>query len=103
MHRQVGDLVVNEAGLAESGLLVRHLVMPKGLAGTGDIMRFIATKISAETFVNIMPQYRPMGNIASEPALSAPITKMDYAKALDAAKSAGIHRLDRRRSMFGIV
>jgi putative pyruvate formate lyase activating enzyme len=103
MHRQVGDLEVNEAGLAVSGLIVRHLVMPKGLAGTADVMRFIATKISAETFVNIMPQYRPMGNIASEPALSAPISEEDYAEALAAAKSAGIHRLDRCRNMFGIV
>ena len=56
MHRQVGDLVIDTSGIARRGLLVRHLVLPGGLAGTGEIMRFIAERISKETYVNIMPQ-----------------------------------------------
>jgi putative pyruvate formate lyase activating enzyme len=59
MHRQVGDLFLDESGLAYRGLLVRHLVMPFHMAGTRNIMDFIAKKISVNTYVNIMPQYRP--------------------------------------------
>ena len=59
MHRQVGDLVMNEAGVAQRGLLVRHLVMPDGLAGTREIMEFLAREISPNTYVNVMGQYRP--------------------------------------------
>ncbi len=61
MHRQVGDLVLNEKGLAEHGLMIRHLIMPGGIAGTREIMRFIATEISTNTYVNIMAQYYPAG------------------------------------------
>src|SRR5210317_171723 len=61
MHRQVGDLVTDDRGIARSGILLRHLVLPSGLSGTREIMRFIARKISLNTYVNIMPQYRPCG------------------------------------------
>ena len=59
MHRQVGDLQVGSDGIARRGLLVRHLVLPHGRAGTREVMRFIATQISSNTYVNIMGQYRP--------------------------------------------
>ncbi len=62
MHRQVGDLVVDHEGIAVRGLLVRHLVMPNGLAGTEAVMAFLATEISADTYVNVMDQYRPCGS-----------------------------------------
>ena len=65
MHRQVGDLTLNENEIAVRGILVRHLVLPRGLAGTGDIMKFIATDISSNSYVNIMAQYRSCGR-ASE-------------------------------------
>jgi putative pyruvate formate lyase activating enzyme len=58
MHRQVGDLEIRN-GLATRGLLVRHLVMPNGVAKSKDIIDFLANKISKNTFVNIMEQYRP--------------------------------------------
>ena len=61
MHRQVGDLVLDEHGLARRGLLVRHLVMPGGLDETREILRFLAQEVSPDTFVNVMPQYRPEG------------------------------------------
>ena len=64
MHRQVGDLVIDDSGIARRGLLVRHLVLPRGMAGTGEIMRFIAERISRNTYVNIMPQYHPCGRAA---------------------------------------
>ena len=61
MHRQVGDLVVDEAGVARRGLLVRHLVLPDDLAGTREIMEFLAREVSPDTYVNVMGQYRPCG------------------------------------------
>jgi putative pyruvate formate lyase activating enzyme len=61
MHRQVGDLVLDDDGLAVRGLLLRHLVLPAGLAGTGPIMRFLAQEISPNTYLNLMDQYRPQG------------------------------------------
>ena len=61
MHRQVGDLVVDERGIAERGLIVRHLIMPNGLAGTWKVMQFLAQEISSNTYVNIMDQYHPCG------------------------------------------
>jgi putative pyruvate formate lyase activating enzyme len=59
MHRQVGDLQISKDGLAERGLLIRHLLMPEGLAGTRELMHYIATEISPHSYVNIMSQYRP--------------------------------------------
>jgi putative pyruvate formate lyase activating enzyme len=100
MHRQVGDLVVDEAGIARRGLLIRHLVLPHGLAGTREIMRFIAHKVSPSSYVNIMPQYRPCGRAAEIKELSAPLSHKDYAAALQAAEEEGITRLDSRRRVF---
>ena len=103
MHRQVGDLVIDESGIARRGLLVRHLVLPHGLAGTREIMRFIARKISLNTYVNVMPQYRPCGRAAEIKELSAHLSHNDYKMALQAAKEEGIERLDSRRRRFMIL
>ena len=65
MHRQVGDLLVDKEGVALRGLLIRHLVMPAGLAGTRQIMRYLAREISPDTFVNLMAQYRPAGLVVT--------------------------------------
>lgn len=96
MHRQVGDLVLNEDRIAERGLLVRHLVMPKGLAGTREVMRFLAQELSKDTYVNIMDQYRPCGLAHNYPPLDRRITPTEYEEALRMADEEGIHRLDER-------
>jgi len=96
MHRQVGDLQINDLGIAERGLLVRHLVMPEKLAGTGEIMHFLASEISANTYVNIMPQYRPCGSAFTVDKIARSITREEYYEALDAARKEGITRLDDR-------
>ena len=96
MHRQVGDLVVNEEGIAERGLLVRHLVMPGGLAGTREVMRFLVKEVSKDTYVNIMDQYRPCGTAHDYPPLDRRITSTEYEEALRIAEQEGIHRLDQR-------
>jgi putative pyruvate formate lyase activating enzyme len=97
MYRQVGDLHINEQGIALRGLLVRHLVLPGGLAGTQDIMRFLATEISKNTYVNIMDQYYPCGNIPLDSPLRRRITSEEYNESIAIAKEEGITRLDSRQ------
>jgi putative pyruvate formate lyase activating enzyme len=94
MHRQVGDLVLDGDGLAPRGLLVRHLVMPAGLAGTEQVLAFIARSLSVDTYVNLMPQYRPCGHAWQIPELAGGITHRDLFEALRAAHRAGLTRLD---------
>ena len=96
MHRQVGDLLLSEEGLAVRGLLVRHLVLPEGLAGTPEICRFIAEEISLDTYVNIMDQYHPAGRIAELGPLGRGVTREEHQRARDAARQAGLRRLDDR-------
>jgi putative pyruvate formate lyase activating enzyme len=100
MHRQVGDLTIDESGIARRGLLVRHLVLPHGLAGTREIMRFIANKVSSNTYVNIMPQYRPCGSASEVKELSDYLSQKDYKTALQEAREEGIERLDSRKRRF---
>ncbi len=89
MFRQVGDLKI-ENGIAKKGLLVRHLVMPNGITETKEILEFISNQISPNTYVNIMPQYRPCGQAYEFPDLSRGITKAEYSEALDLARNAGL-------------
>jgi len=95
MHRQVGDLVTDESGIARRGLLIRHLVLPDNLAGTRDIMKFIHDAVSPNTYVNVMSQYRPCGKAHETPGLSKPLSVQEYRQAVQAAKEEGITRLDR--------
>jgi putative pyruvate formate lyase activating enzyme len=94
MHRQVGDLVCDDDGIARRGLLVRHLVLPEGIAGTADIVRFLANDISPDTFLNVMEQYRPCFRAQDIPDLNRPITRNEYREALRLAEVAGLDRLE---------
>ncbi len=96
MHRQVGDLLLDESGVAQRGVLARHLIMPNGLAGTPDVVDFIAKEISAVTYVNIMDQYHPCGRAFGNRAINRRITPEELREALDAAAKAGLTRLDSR-------
>lgn len=100
MHGQVGDLKIDADGIAQRGLLVRHLVMPERLAGTGDVMQYLAREISRNTYVNIMDQYRPCFQANTDDRINRRITAREYTAAVDAALKAGIHRLDPRSSFF---
>jgi putative pyruvate formate lyase activating enzyme len=100
MHRQVGDLQMDDAGRAWRGLLIRHLVLPGDLAGTRDIMRFIAQKISPDSYVNIMSQYRPCGRAAEVRGLDSHLSPADYKNAVRAAMQEGITRLDQPRRQY---
>ncbi|MFC2112119.1 radical SAM protein [Bacteroidota bacterium] len=96
MHRQVGDLKINTLGIAEKGLLIRHLVMPENAAGTRKIMDFLGRDISADTYINIMPQYRPCGNALDILTLNRPISRKEYLDAIQDAVAAGLTRLDKQ-------
>jgi putative pyruvate formate lyase activating enzyme len=97
MHRQVGDLQTDERGVALRGLLVRHLVLPADLAGTAEIVRFLAHEVSPNTYLNIMDQYRPCYRAHEFSALNRRITRSEYAEAVRLAQENGLRRLDNRR------
>lgn len=94
MHRQVGDLTMDAGGIALRGLLVRHLVLPEGLAGTAEVVRFLAEEISKDTYINIMDQYHPCYKAFNTPPLDRRITSSEYEEAVGLAKKAGLKRID---------
>ncbi len=96
MHRQVGDLKLDDEFIAWRGLLVRHLVLPGRLAGTKEILRFIAQEISPNTYINIMDQYYPCGEAWKYPPLDRRLTREEYEEALAWAQEVGLTRLDQR-------
>jgi putative pyruvate formate lyase activating enzyme len=94
MHRQVGDLQIDQRGLAKRGLLVRHLVLPNGLAGTSEIVQFLAQEISKNTYLNLMDQYKPDFHAHLLPKLNRRLTHQEYLLAIQLAQEAGLQRLD---------
>ncbi len=93
MHRQVGDLVLDDRGIAVRGLLVRHLVLPENIGGTDSILRFLAREISTDTYLNIMDQYRPCYRADENAPLDRRITRREHAQAVAWAKEVGLRRL----------
>jgi putative pyruvate formate lyase activating enzyme len=94
MHRQVGDLVIDPDGIARRGLLVRHLVLPGGLSGTEEVLAFIAREVSPDTYVNLMPQYRPCFRAFEHESLARRPTSAELRDAKAAADRVGLRRLD---------
>src|SRR5512136_2676240 len=92
MHRQVGDLTANSEGIAERGLLIRHLVMPHGVASSEAVVRFIAEEISVDSYVNIMDQYRPEYRSHEFPEINRRITQKEYQEATQWAKRYQLYR-----------
>lgn len=97
MHRQVGILQLDAGGLARRGVLVRHLVMPNNLAGTRPIAEWLAHELSPETYINIMAQYRPAGEACCHADIARSITPAESRRADQAARTAGLQRLDERK------
>ncbi|MDH7503340.1 MAG: radical SAM protein [Verrucomicrobiota bacterium] len=104
MHRQVGVLKLDARGLARRGLLIRHLVLPNGMAGTSEIASWLATEISPKTYINIMNQYHPDGALLRAQLGKYPrelcrtLTIEEYVNAMRAARAAGLSRFDERRT-----
>ena len=92
MHRQAGDLVLDKNGIAEKGLIIRHLVLPGGLAGTREVMRFVAKEISKDSYVNVMGQYRPCHSASEHSPLDRRVTEEELAGAFVIAKEEGLWR-----------
>jgi putative pyruvate formate lyase activating enzyme len=92
MHRQVGELVLDERGIASRGLLIRHLVMPHGSVDTQEIVAFIANQLSDNSYVNIMDQYRPLYRAGEYPEIDRRISSREYREAIEIAMGAGLHR-----------
>jgi putative pyruvate formate lyase activating enzyme len=99
MHRQVGDLTLDEHGIARRGLLVRHLIMPDGLAGTAEVARFLAQEVSPNTYINVMGQYRPCYKADHYPELNRSPTRGELEEAHQVARAAGLRRFDQRRAV----
>jgi putative pyruvate formate lyase activating enzyme len=94
MQRQVGTLTLDARGIAVRGLLVRHLVLPGELAGSGAVLEFIAREISPDTWVNLMDQYRPCFEADRHPPLDRRLSRAEFTAALALARQAGLRRLD---------
>ncbi|UCG72413.1 MAG: radical SAM protein [Chromatiales bacterium] len=100
MHRQVGDLVLDDQGIAQRGLLVRHLVLPQNVSGTDQVLEFLATQVSRNTYLNLMDQYHPCYRAEDNPPLDRRITSGEFRQALQWAKELGLARLDHRHARF---
>lgn len=92
MQRQVGDLECDQSGIAQKGLLIRHLVMPNCGEDTKSILRFVRDEISKDAFVNIMAQYHPCYNAGAYPEIARRITRAEYDEALEYARAIGLTR-----------
>ena len=90
MHRQVGDLKVDDAGIATRGLIIRHLVLPEGLAGSRGVLEFIAREISPATAISLMSQYFPAHQAFATPGVERRINAEEYAEAVDALEEFGL-------------
>jgi len=95
MHRQTGELKVDDKGIAQRGLIVRHLVMPGNIAGTDRFVQWVAKELSTKTYVNIMAQYHPMHKAFDYPEISRRITRNEWQQALQWAREAGLENLDK--------
>lgn len=93
MYRQVGNLVINNQGIAERGLMIRHLVLPNNLAGSLKIFEFLVKEISPEVFLNIMDQYYPSYRAYEFPELARRITLEEFQKVLQLAQKLGLRRI----------
>jgi putative pyruvate formate lyase activating enzyme len=105
MHRQVGPLVLDENGLALRGVILRHLVMPGDIAGTREILHWIARELGPDTYVNVMPQYYPAGKVSAKEhaEINRCITLQEFQEALEAASEAGLRRLDNRSALRALM
>jgi len=92
MYRQVGDLKINKRGIAQRGLLIRHLVLPNDIAGSKAVIDFVAKEISANTYINIMDQYCPAYKASEHKELNRRITPSEYKEVVDYAFSRGLRR-----------
>ncbi|MFO8143427.1 MAG: radical SAM protein [Dehalococcoidales bacterium] len=90
MYRQVGGLVVDKSGVAKRGLIVRHLILPGGLAGSRESLAWLAKDLSGEVAVSAMSQYHPIYRAFQYPELSRKISTAEYQEVLDIMAELGL-------------
>lgn len=91
IYRQVGsDLLVDEAGLAWRGMIVRHLVLPSGLAGSQEVLRWVAGNLSSQVHISLMDQYFPAHRALGDPVLDRKINEEEYEDVLDTCYAVGL-------------
>ncbi len=90
MYRQVGNLVMDDQGIAKRGLLIRHLVLPGGISGTESVMKFLAEEISKDVAISLMSQYFPAFKCAEHPEINRRITEKEYDEAYDIKMKYGL-------------
>jgi putative pyruvate formate lyase activating enzyme len=98
MHRQVGPLSLDENGIAIRGVLLRHLVMPDGLAGTAHVLRWVAQELGCDTYVNLMSQYHPVGRLDQDHygKIARSVTRREMEDAFSCATACGLNRIEGR-------
>jgi len=90
MYRQVGEVVLDEAGIAQKGLIVRHLILPGGMAGSRDSLTWLAQEVSPTVTLSIMSQYFPAHRAAAIPALARTISPSEYAEVVELLDRLGL-------------
>ncbi len=90
MHRQVGDLRITDDGVAVKGLLVRHLVLPHNLSGTEQVLKFLAERVSVDTYVSLMRQYFPAFHAVKIRELERPLTNAEYESTVEILSKLGM-------------
>lgn len=90
MYRQVGNLVMDEKGVAQRGLIIRHLVLPDGLSGTGAVMKFLAKEISKDVYISLMSQYFPAYQAGGHQQIARRITEEEYDDAYESKMQNGL-------------
>lgn len=95
MFRQVGDLELDEKGIAVRGLIIRHLILPNRIAGSEKFLKFVAEELSKTTYLNLMRQYRPEHKALQYPAIARRLNTREYEEVLAWAKKYGLSRLDK--------
>jgi putative pyruvate formate lyase activating enzyme len=94
MNRQVGVARPERNGVIFRGLMIRHLVMPGSASGSVEAMRWVADKLPADTYVNIMLQYRPAYRAHLYPEIDRPVSRAEYARVVEEARRCGLSNLD---------
>ena len=92
MYRQVGDVVLDEAGVAQRGLIVRHLILPNGLSGSRESLTWLAKEVSKRVTISAMSQYHPVHRAYQFPLLSRSISLSEYQEVLNIMEELGLEK-----------
>jgi len=92
MYRQVGNLKLDENGIAVSGILIRHLILPDNLSGSEEIFKFLSQEISRNVHMSLMSQYFPAHKALDDQKLNRKISKAEFDKAVEMFYNAGLRK-----------